>query len=79
MKLTEKDIAMFKGLYDTQLGSQLTDYLNRVKMYVGYVGNLKPGDSVSDVRKAIEVLDKHLIDKLTKQNKQKDVETSQFE
>lgn len=79
MKLTEQDLAMFSGLHNSQLGRQLTDYLNRVKIHIGYVGNLKPGEDLNGIRKAIDVLDSYLVDKITKQNNKQRKEISEFE
>lgn len=63
MKLTDKDVQMFKTLNQSDLGTALVDYLNRLTTDMCDVRTMKDEDVVS-VRVAARYIDENIINKI---------------
>jgi hypothetical protein len=72
MKLTERDVEMFKALGNSGLGKDLIDYLKRLEDYICDVRSWEAGDTPESVKKASKHLSKHLRDKIKPASKSKD-------
>ena len=74
MNINENDKQMFLAFNQSETGKQLVNYLERVKISIGYL------PQNTEVAKAVvEAIDNLIIKKITLQNEEKDVELNPFE
>lgn len=79
MKLTEKDIALFKQLHESAVGEQLCDYVARLCDFLCDIRQLESPTDVSAIRKAVGALEKHLINKIKLNIEDKSVEFNEYQ
>lgn len=79
MKLTSKDVELFKALSKSDLGKELVNYLNRLSDYICDIRSMKPEDTKESVIKASEMIKLHITNKITKINSFKENELGPFE
>lgn len=79
MRLNEKDSELFKTLNKSTLGKDLVDYLERVISYTCDVRNMTDEDSAESVKKAANVIQVNVIDKIKLRSPIKEVSKGQFE
>ena len=74
MKINEKDKQMFRALNETETGKQLVDYLERLKINVGFL----PEDT-RVAKEVVGIIDANIIQKIVLQNETKVQEPNPFE
>jgi hypothetical protein len=69
MKLTERDIEIFKILGSSALGKEIVDYLDRMTDYICDARTWGTNDTRESVTKAADMVRRYFRDKITHQNK----------
>lgn len=70
MKLTERDIELFKALNKSDTGKYLLEYVERVKLEIGNILNLTP-ENFASKKEAIKALDEFLVQRIKTINEDK--------
>ena len=78
MKLTKPDIQLFKSLKDSETGTLLLDYLDRLVTDISDIRRIKDED-VATMRRVVDVLDFELISRIKLVNKKQSNEFNEYE
>jgi hypothetical protein len=75
--MTDKDLKMFKDLHGTELGKNLLDYFERLKVEV-FNPEVVTKDNFDSRKEALGILEKYFIEKIRLQNPEKENPTNQY-
>ena len=77
MKLTDREVKLFKDLHGTELGRVLVDYFERLKVDL-FNPSVITKDNFESRKEALEILEKEFIQRIKLVNPEKEVSPNQF-
>lgn len=78
MKLTEKQIELFKVLSESGIGKELSEYCDDLIDHACNSRYWGPSETKETSQHVARIIQSYLIDKIRLQNKPKDIEVNQF-
>lgn len=77
MKLTEKEIELFKSLNQSETGNVLLLYLEKIKQEIGNIKDIT-SSNLEAKKEAIQAIDEFLIDKIKLANEDKEINNNPY-